>query len=93
MIVFFIMSFVGHSFYLYYYTKMRATSIRVTIQVLWERDQVISLPMDPTVKQAVEEAWFTMANTPRVNGVVCDWTEILDDGDIIVLQTKKINQG
>lgn len=71
----------------------QANSINVTIQRLGESDITLNLPVDSTVAEALEEANLPVGIGCRVWTMTANSDDILDDGDVLVVATKKITQG
>lgn len=74
-------------------TNMRQSGITVRVQRLGEPEVVLNLPEDSTIAEALTEAGLPTNTTARVDGEIARANDLLDDEDIIVVETKKINQG
>ena len=75
---------------------MRRTAtdtIKVELQRFGESTQFVELPEDSTVEDLIEKADLPEGIEIRCNGEVVSLDDILDDGDVLVIPTKKITQG
>lgn len=68
-------------------------TISVEIQRLWESTITLNLPEDTTVGDALEEAHLPRNAEARIGWELATENDLLDDGDIIVVATKKNTQG
>jgi hypothetical protein len=68
-------------------------TISVEIQRLWESTITLDLPEDTTVGEALEKANLPRDTEARVGWELATANDLLDDGDIIVVATKKNTQG
>jgi len=68
-------------------------TISVEIQRLWESTITLTLDVDTTVGDALEEANLPRNAEARIGWELATENDLLDDGDIIVVATKKNTQG
>lgn len=68
-------------------------TIKVELQKFGESTQFVELPEDSTVADLIEKAGLDEWIELRCNGEVVNEDDILDDGDVLVMPTKKITQG
>lgn len=68
-------------------------TIKVELQKFGESTQFVELPEDSTVDDLIEKADLDEWIELRCNGEVVNGDDILDDGDVLVMPTKKITQG
>lgn len=73
--------------------QANADTISVEIQRLWESTITLNLPEDTTVGDALEQAHLPRGIEARVGWELANENDLLDDGDIIVVATKKNTQG
>lgn len=73
--------------------QAQANTISVEIQRLWESTITLNLPEDTTVGDALEEAHLPRNAEARIGWELATENDLLDDGDIIVVATKKNTQG
>ena len=67
--------------------------ITVYLQRAGERELVLELPEDSTVEEALNEAQLPLDVLPTVGGQKATLNALLDDGDVLVFQSKGIKQG
>lgn len=68
-------------------------TISVAIQRLMESTIPLTLPVDSTVWDALEKAGLPRDTEARVAWELASANDLLDDGDVIVVATKKNTQG
>lgn len=73
--------------------RANESTISVEVQRLWESTITLNLPEDSLVGEALVEAGLPSNSEARVGWELVDENDILDDGDIIVVTTKKNTQG
>lgn len=67
--------------------------ISVEIQRLWESTIQLNLDEDTTVGDALAEAGLPRNSEARIGWELATENDLLDDGDVIVVATKKNTQG
>jgi ABC-type Fe3+-hydroxamate transport system substrate-binding protein len=67
--------------------------ISVEIQRLWESTIQLNLDEDTTVGDALAEAGLPRNAEARIGWELATENDLLDDGDVIVVATKKNTQG
>lgn len=70
-----------------------SSTIKVELQRFWESTQFVELPEDSTVEDLIEKAGLPEDIEIRCGGDVVALDDLLDDGDVLVIPTKKITQG
>lgn len=73
--------------------KTAQDTIKVELQKIGESTQFVELPEDSTVEDLIEKADLPEDIELRCKGEVVSLDDILDDGDVLVMPTKKITQG
>lgn len=72
---------------------MRTGNINVKVQRLWESTIDLTLAPDTIIGDALVAAGLPRNSEARVNWELARENDILDDGDVIVVATKKNTQG
>lgn len=73
--------------------RTTADTIKVELQRFGESTQIVELEKDSTVEDLCDKVGIDYGTEIRYNGDVVSLDDVLEDGDALVLPTKKITQG
>ena len=73
--------------------RTSAETIKVELQRFGESTQFVELEVGATIEDLCDKLGLDYGTEIRYNGDVVNLTDELEDGDVLVLPTKKITQG
>lgn len=73
--------------------RTTADTIKVELQRFGESTQIVELEVGATIEDLCDKVGLDYGTEIRYNGDVVNLNDELEDGDVLVLPTKKITQG